>query len=84
MPKFVARPVVIEAEQFTGAYFPKGLCESRSCFLADKIHVHTTHGKQPVIVEKGDYIIPEPDGNGFYPCKPDIFEAKYEPATDDE
>ena len=28
----------------------------------------------------GDWIITEMiDGSGFYPCKPDIFEATYEP-----
>jgi hypothetical protein len=30
-------------------------------------------------VDPGDYIIAEPDGSGFYPCKPDVFAAKYEP-----
>jgi hypothetical protein len=35
-----------------------------------------------VILEVGDWIIPEPDGIHFYPCKPDIFEATYEPVND--
>jgi hypothetical protein len=30
----------------------------------------------------GDWIITEPDGTGFYPCKPNVFEAKYEPAEE--
>jgi hypothetical protein len=30
----------------------------------------------------GDWIITEPDGNGHYPCKPDVFAAKYEPADE--
>lgn len=33
-------------------------------------------------VNSGDWIIKEPQGNGFYPCKPDVFAAKYE-AVDD-
>lgn len=26
----------------------------------------------------GDWIITEPSGNGYYPCKPDVFALKYE------
>lgn len=37
------------------------------------------HGKQGWSgVDPGDWIIAEPDGSGFYPCKPDVFSAKYE------
>jgi hypothetical protein len=31
-----------------------------------------------VILDVGDWIIPEPDGEHFYPVKPDIFEKTYE------
>jgi hypothetical protein len=31
-----------------------------------------------VKVDLGDWIIAEPSGDGAYPCKPDIFRAKYE------
>jgi hypothetical protein len=31
-------------------------------------------------VERGDWIIREPDGSGFYPCAGDIFTKLYEPA----
>lgn len=33
-----------------------------------------------VQVPIGDYIVLEPDGDGFYPCAEIIFEAKYEAA----
>lgn len=36
-----------------------------------------------IIAEGGDWIIKEPDGRGFYPCKPDIFEATYDPVSDE-
>ena len=39
--------------------------------------VTTAHGDKTRVVS-GDWIIPEPDGRGYYPCKPDIFEATYE------
>lgn len=29
------------------------------------------------VVCPGDYIINEPDGNGYYPCKPNVFEQRY-------
>lgn len=40
--------------------------------------VMTTHGC-PVTIVPGDYVILEPDGNGHYPCKPEIFEKRWEP-----
>jgi hypothetical protein len=48
------------------------LCDARPV-----AHVHTAHA-QTVDLTHGDYVVPEPDGSGFYPVKPKIFEAKYE------
>ncbi len=80
MAKYRKKPVVIEAEQFTGDALVKGICNSVSCFTSGnhKPHVHTIHDNQIVILEVGDYIIPEPDGEHYYPCKPDIFEKTYD------
>ena len=87
MAKFRKKPVVIEAEQwFPGnqAIGVRGDDPNMWCGCvtiggpADKPHVHTIHGNQAVVVEPGDWIIAEPDGIHFYPCKPDIFEATYE------
>lgn len=44
-------------------------------------HVVTIHGQKTKIVD-GDWILPEPDGVHFYPCKPDIFAATYEIVSD--
>ena len=41
-------------------------------------YVTTTHGEQAV-VRHGDWIIPDSRPGTFYPCKPDIFDATYEP-----
>lgn len=81
MAKYRKRPVVIEAVQFTGVPV-RGVCERAECYLntSDVPHVHTVHGNQRINVKIGDWIIPEPDGVHFYPVKPDIFEATYEPA----
>jgi hypothetical protein len=46
-------------------------------FIAMK--VTTTHG-ETAVVRHGDWIIPDKSPGTFYPCKPDVFEATYEPA----
>jgi hypothetical protein len=39
--------------------------------------VVTIHGARTYIAH-GDYIVQEPDGEHYYPCKPAIFDAHYE------
>lgn len=80
MPKFRKKPTTIEAEQYNGEIV-NGICVNEKCFInleSNSRHVHTIHGNQPVQVVVGDWIIPEPNGKNFYPCKADIFEATYE------
>ena len=79
--KFRKKPIVIEAEQYVKyGKLVKGMCNSKTCFIKgnDKPHVHTIHNNQIVNLESGDWIIPEPDGEHFYPCRADIFEQTYE------
>ena len=78
------KPVVIEAFKWTGGpdqiedplwmvdSLQKGFVE----FVPEGIKVDTTEGY--VIATPGDYIIKGVDGE-FTICKPDIFEATYEP-----
>lgn len=81
MAKFRKIVKEIEAEQFLGEKV-NGLCENPKCFIniesSNSPHVHTIHNNQPVQVVKGDWIIPEPDGVHFYPCKDEIFQKTYE------
>lgn len=42
------------------------------------IYVTTTHG-ETAVVRHGDWIIPDSKPGTFYPCKPDVFDATYEP-----
>lgn len=79
MAKFRKKPIVIEAEQYLhGRTVPLGVCmsddldDSREFFP----HIHTLEGN--LAVSKGDWIIKGIQGE-FCPCKPDIFEATYEP-----
>jgi len=81
MTQYRKKPIIVEAEQYIEyGKLVKGMCNSVSCFVSgnNEPHVHTIHNNQLVLLEVGDYIIPEPDGIHFYPCKPDIFEATYE------
>lgn len=75
--KYRKRPIVIEAEQF---FDDKPLpFEGQRAIHWDgtRWYVITAHGQETTIVN-GDWIIPEPDGRGFYPCKDDIFRATYD------
>lgn len=45
------------------------------------IYLKTAGGKARA--DAGDWVITESDGRGHYPCKPDIFEATYEPVEED-
>ena len=70
--KFRKKPVVIEAEQFTGDKQVRGMCVNPDCWIHKQHvdttfskHVHTIHNNQPVHVVPGDWIIPEPDGEHF-------------------
>lgn len=90
MKKYIKKPIIIEAIQFTGINFTE--CKD---FIGDNgtfeiedsawkagiappvvnIVIHTLEGNMRV--NRGDYIIKGIDGE-FYPCKPDIFEKTYE------
>jgi len=82
--KFRKKPVEIEAEQYTKyGKLVKGMCNSQTCFVSvcNEPHVHTIYNNQIVLLEIGDWIIPEADGEHFYTCKPDIFEQTYDANT---
>ena len=94
--KYRKKPVDVEAYQITreliegvlfdGKKYPRGLHFSSASGFFEKRQVNswfgyviTVHGQKTKVVE-GDWIIAEPDGEHFYPCKPDIFEKTYEAA----
>lgn len=90
MPLFKKKPVVIEAMQFTtnneaGSptmdaivnWANQGSDVVRAWHNGTDIFIATLEGEMRATV--GDWIIRGVKGE-FYPCKPDIFEATYEPA----
>ncbi|MGC4918670.1 hypothetical protein ACLQ2B_38095 [Streptomyces albogriseolus] len=97
MPKYRKRPVEIDAIQWTGNNIDavmgfmhpqqpvhvNSLSHMRFTNADDLIGIETLEGL--MVADKGDWIIREPfptDDRKFYPCKPDIFAATYEPVGD--
>lgn len=78
MAKFRKRPVVVEAQQFWPDK-PLPFYASPIVCYDGEFYVTTIHGERATLTP-GDWVILEPRGlNRAYPCKPDIFEATYEP-----
>ena len=88
MPKFRKKPVVIEARRFSGDVESHRLaqwCGGR-LHLGDNptdprwmIDIPTLEGTMRAEVD--DWIIRGVTGE-FYPCKPDVFAATYEPVVE--
>lgn len=85
MPKYRKKPVVIEAEVFKKGMEDDSECEYEDCVELNlgcseckhyKPFIKTLEGN--MYISPGDYIITGIKGER-YPCKPDIFEATYEP-----
>lgn len=82
MPKFRKKPVVIEAVQWTGENVQEimDFMAWRNAAHDDRtgLMIHTLEGNHHA--NPGDWIIKGVKGE-FYPCKPDIFAATYDPAV---
>jgi hypothetical protein len=85
MPKFRKKPVVIDAVQFTHPNKNDGemLAHLEGCIgwhaTSDGIVIPTLEGDH--LASPGDWIIRGIKGE-YYPCKPDIFDATYEPVSE--
>ena len=82
------KPVVIEAMRFDPAPLGNGIDVARWCKgtfvfprgdIAEAVFIETLEGEMRA--DPGDWIIKGIKGE-FYPCKPDVFEATYEPVND--
>lgn len=95
--RFRKKPVEIEAVQFAGADFPHGFGAAHIVnWIGDHggeaEHIQEPNGWDNAIAIStlegtmhavpGDWIIRGVKGE-FYPCKPDIFAATYEPVEDE-
>jgi hypothetical protein len=91
MAKFRKKPVVIEAVRWTGENdrqildfgntgpSPLWGDDFKIESLGHSVHILTAEGTMRA--DRGDWIIRGVKGE-FYPCKPDIFEATYEPVSE--
>lgn len=93
MPKFRKKPVEIEAMMYPGhsidtvdklLAFEDWFKGNGGCgrYVGQDLHVYTLedgpNGEAKHVASPGDWIIKGVKGE-FYPVKPDIFEATYEP-----
>jgi hypothetical protein len=90
MPRYRKKPVIVEAVQFkrdwkaAGMTFPRWLIDAIAAGVVELDElgggkINTLEGAMNIAHE--DYIIKGVKGE-IYPCKPDIFDATYEPTTD--
>lgn len=84
MPKYVKKPVEIEAVQWTGENLLEVLNFCSSCFSYERngqqvLTISTLEGNMNA--SHGDFIIKGVKGE-FYACKPDIFEMTYDKVID--
>ena len=80
MAKYRKKPVIIEAEQYNGSNNPLRACKIDPA--TGKSYVETMHDGQIVVLEPGDWVIPDGKPGTFYPCKPDVFANTYELVED--
>ncbi len=83
MPKFRKKPIVIKAIQYDGSHESAHEIYEFSTrdisYIGDRLTIRTLEGE--MLANVGDWIIKGIAGE-VYPCKPDIFEATYEPVED--
>lgn len=91
MPKFRKKPVVIEAIQFDGSTTSAVALEDwmrGRIYIQPSINTRDLRDLEIRTLEgvmnarPSDWIIKGVRGE-FYPCKPDVFAATYEPVEDD-
>ena len=71
MARFRSKPIEIEATQWN---------KPGDHPAVSNLQPHMVRGHQGLSrVNAGDWIIAEPDGNGFYPCSSVTFDTRWEP-----
>jgi len=79
--KFRKKSMVIEAVRWEGNNLSEiqAFYKPDSILIGNQICIVTLEGRMKADI--GDWIIKDDKGK-FYPCKPDIFKATYEPAKE--
>lgn len=82
--RFQKKPVIVEARLYDVHFVDEvaGWCNGRIAYEGDDTIVLRINTLEGVMTARpGDWIIRGVQGE-FYPCKPDIFEATYEPVVE--
>ncbi len=79
MAKYRKKPVVIEAVQWNGPQDDAALERFAGHWASIGAEVYITTLEGAMRVSPGDFVIRGVRGE-FYPCKPEIFAATYDPA----
>lgn len=81
MPKFKKKPIEVDAEQYLGK--PMNGVSFTPPNMANVILAYTvTKSGQYLYLKVGDWVISEPDGNGFAVCKDEVFRDTYDAVKD--
>ena len=93
MPRFRKKPVEIEARLWDGSFASAGdIVDWIHHWGGSAVHTDFTTANPQISIKTlegivtasiGDYVIKGVQDE-FYPCKPDIFEATYEPVIEEE
>jgi hypothetical protein len=79
MRKYRSRPTECEAQQWFPGIQVEGVKFRKNDDGEDQPYVITA-AERVVDIDPGDYVIREPGGlPGFYPCRPEVFERRWEP-----
>lgn len=83
--RYRKKPVEVEAIEWTGENFNAVRAFTRGALglgqVGDALPLWVTKSQAVCYVQRGDWVIREPDGSGFYPCSEADFPATYEPAA---
>ena len=82
-PRYRKKPLEVEAVQWFPGIAIEGVKHVDGEGASPSLGTfYTIHG-QETFINPGDWVIREPDGIHWYPCKPDIFEATYDIVLDE-
>lgn len=90
LQRFQKRPTIVLAIQWEGPWCDFPFVGREEIGIATKafpsevrFYVTTIHG-QRAYLERDDWLIQEPDGKHYYPCKPEIFKSFYTAADNSD
>lgn len=81
MPTYKSKPTTCEAMEWDGSNsidLELWMDSPIKTVVDGALTFWVTKSNEFIAIDPGDFIIKEPDGTGFYPCKRDIFHMRWE------